>query len=206
MNVSEILKRQEKRMKCEKCGKEIKRLKINMFGQSGDDFDTNVDILENEYGNVIFIVDKNWTGYELTEEERVDTIMCPHCGQFPLKDEEIQVYDEVKVVMFKENYLYKAIQTTEELSKKKTHTLELPCLVGDTVYWLKREVRSAARIFKLEVEYFELRKELNFKARQKDKHGSLYTFYVNDDWNINVFATKEDAERKAKELNLVIFE
>ncbi len=102
-------------MKCEKCGKEIKQVKINMFAGDGSDFDTIVDIVENEYGNAICVVDKNWSGYELTEEERIDTIMCPHCGEFPLKDEEIQVYDEVKVVMFKENYLDESIKTVKKL-------------------------------------------------------------------------------------------
>lgn len=183
-------------MKCEKCGKEINQVKVNMFQCDGSDVDILADISENDYGNVMITTDANWTGYELTDEERFETIMCPHCEEYPLKDEEIQVYNEVKVVMFKE----KEIETTEKLTGKKSHTLKLPCQVGDAVYWLKRESGLAARIFQLEVERFELRKELNFKAEQKAKRGRLYTFYVSDDWNINIFATKEEAEEKLREL------
>lgn len=44
---------------------------------------------------------QNWTGYDLSEEEMLETITCPHCKQFPFKSKEIQVYDVVRVVCFK---------------------------------------------------------------------------------------------------------
>ena len=63
------------------------------------------------YESIIFSSEKgflfngkrpHWTGYEVSEEEMLDTIVCPHCKQFPFQSKEIQVYDVVRVVCFKE--------------------------------------------------------------------------------------------------------
>ncbi len=51
---------------------------------------------------MVFETTQNWTGYELTEEEMIDGIRCPICGEFPFKHKEVQVYDVVRVVCFKE--------------------------------------------------------------------------------------------------------
>lgn len=88
-------------MKCEKCGKEIDKVKINMFLYDGSDFEKLSNIHEHEYGAVIFETNANWCGYELSEEEMMEDIRCPHCNEFPFKHKEVQVYDVVRVVCFK---------------------------------------------------------------------------------------------------------
>ena len=87
-------------MKCEKCGNEICRLKIDMFNHDGSDNFYSY-IFDEVEKNVVVEIDKNWTGYELSEEEQIETIVCPYCGEFPFKDKEIQVYEIVRLVMFK---------------------------------------------------------------------------------------------------------
>ena len=32
----------------------------------------------------------------------LDTVVCPHCKRFPFKNTEMQIYDVVRVVCFKE--------------------------------------------------------------------------------------------------------
>lgn len=90
-------------VKCEKCGKEMSYVLVNKFNYSGSDFFLKYSY--NRIGDCISIVaDRNWTGYELSEEEMLETIVCPHCGKYPFQSKEIHVCDEVEIVMFpKEN-------------------------------------------------------------------------------------------------------
>ena len=91
-------------MKCEKCGKEIDYVHMLRFNYDGSDTWRKVYIneSENEEDEGVFLdTDSNWTGYELTEEEQMETIICPHCEKFPFNHKEIQVYDVVRVVCFK---------------------------------------------------------------------------------------------------------
>lgn len=90
-------------VKCEKCGKEMSYVLVNKFNYSGSD--SFLKYSYNRIGDCISIVaDRNWTGYELSEEEMLETIVCPHCGKYPFQSKEIHVYDEVEIVMFpKEN-------------------------------------------------------------------------------------------------------
>lgn len=89
-------------MKCEKCGQEIDCLLVDVFRWDGsDDFDKH-PVFECEENAVYIETNQNWTGYEQTEEEMLETIICPHCKQFPFKDKEIQVYEVVRIVCFKE--------------------------------------------------------------------------------------------------------
>lgn len=89
-------------MKCEKCGQEINNLLVDVFRYDGsDDFD-NHPIFECEENAAYIETTPNWTGYEVSEEEMLDTIVCPHCKQFPFQSKKIQVYDVVRVVCFKE--------------------------------------------------------------------------------------------------------
>ena len=89
-------------MKCEKCGKRITTVKINEFQRDGSDHFRDAAIKEYQDNAVGFETTQDWCGYDLTEEEQVETILCPHCGEFPFKDKEIQAYEIVRVVCFKE--------------------------------------------------------------------------------------------------------
>lgn len=90
-------------MKCEKCGQEITSIEVNFFNDfNGSDSFRKASFKEEKVDAVVLEIDKNWTGYELDEEEMTSTIRCPHCKQFPFKNKEVQVYEIVRAVMFKE--------------------------------------------------------------------------------------------------------
>jgi len=91
-------------VKCEKCGAELDALEIGEFCRDGSDVRINVAIVEADKDAVVFETTPNWTDYELSEEERLDGVLCPHCKQFPFKNREIQVYDIVRCVCFKTEY------------------------------------------------------------------------------------------------------
>jgi hypothetical protein len=86
-------------LKCEKCGREISEVLVNFFDHNGADSYEKVPFEVHENG-IYVDVDQNWTGYELDEEERPETIQCPHCKEFPLESTETQVYTIVRVVCF----------------------------------------------------------------------------------------------------------
>lgn len=88
-------------IKCCNCGAEIKSVKTNHFNYDGLDSEFEFPLSECEENAVYFETDKNWCGFELSEEEQKDEICCPKCGQYPFKNE-VQVYEIVRVVMFKE--------------------------------------------------------------------------------------------------------
>ena len=91
-------------IKCEKCGREICHIITNCFQYDGSDIDFRFPLTEHPSTKAIsFDANSNWCGYELTEEEQREHILCPYCKQYPFKDKEIQVYNIVQVVMFKEN-------------------------------------------------------------------------------------------------------
>lgn len=96
-------------MKCEKCGHDTDRLRIGVFNRDGSDSDDFPYIQEldppfDEDGCSVVIIEtnQNWTGYGLSEEEMMEDIRCPHCGEFPFRHKEVQVYDIVRIVCFKE--------------------------------------------------------------------------------------------------------
>ena len=88
-------------MKCEICEAEINFVFISVFQRDGSDVNIKVPLIECEEDAVYFETDPNWTGYELTEDEMNDDIHCPSCDKNPFKKQEIQVYDVVRVVKFK---------------------------------------------------------------------------------------------------------
>ena len=88
-------------MKCEKCGKEIDSLLVDCFNYDGSDSCYRFPITEYEEDAVTVDVDRNWTGYELSEEEQVDRLSCPHCKQFPFESKEVQIQEIVHIICFK---------------------------------------------------------------------------------------------------------
>lgn len=88
-------------IRCNKCGNAIDSVKVGRFNYDGSDSDYKYSLNEAEEDAVYFETDANWTGYDLTEEEMSETIHCPHCNKFPFKDNEVQVYNVVRVVCFK---------------------------------------------------------------------------------------------------------
>lgn len=90
-------------MKCEKCGHEFEKLNVLTFARNGSDYKDKCEV--SVYGDEAVVVEtsRNWCGYELTEEEMLDTITCPHCGKYPFESTEIYVYDIVQVVMFRKD-------------------------------------------------------------------------------------------------------
>lgn len=91
-----------KKYKCKKCGKEINEVVINAFTYDGDDIIKNVPFKQVLTNAIYFETDINWTGYDLTDEERKEGIECPYCKKYPFDDkEEIQIYEIVRVVCFK---------------------------------------------------------------------------------------------------------
>ncbi len=89
-------------MKCQKCGEQIKEINANVFNCDGSDSYYTFPIKQVPHNAIYFETDINWTGYDLTDEERKETIECPYCHKYPFSDkEEIQTYEIVRVVCFK---------------------------------------------------------------------------------------------------------
>lgn len=88
-------------MRCEKCGKELEYIEVGRFTRSGSDFSAKYSYKEVPQDAVIIDTDSNWTGYELSEEEQLETIRCPYCQEYPFQETEIQVREIVRIVMFK---------------------------------------------------------------------------------------------------------
>ena len=88
-------------MKCEKCGCNLPYVRVNEFQRDGTDIFWDLPISEAKQDAAVVETNPNWCGYELTEEEMLDTIQCPKCKQFPFENTEIQVYDIVRIVMFR---------------------------------------------------------------------------------------------------------
>lgn len=88
-------------MLCEKCGAKIDEVWINHFNFDGSDSFKKISFQQADENAIVMETDQYWTGYELTEEEQRETIICPKCNEFPFKHGEIQVYDVVRIVCFK---------------------------------------------------------------------------------------------------------
>lgn len=90
-----------KKMKCENCGAEIEKVKISVFTKEGNDVDILVPVIEYENGAVGIETDSNWCGYDLSQSEQAECILCPCCGCFPFKRNEIQTHEILRLVCFK---------------------------------------------------------------------------------------------------------
>ena len=97
-----LLKEQETKYPvCEKCGKKIDHIITSVFNYEGSDSEYSFPVTYYDDGGCIqFSTTQNWTGYELTDTERKDSIRCPFCREFPFDDnEEIELYEPEKVVV-----------------------------------------------------------------------------------------------------------
>lgn len=88
-------------MKCENCGATIDHLEVNVFNYDGTDTIQDTTFEECDDHAVVIEVGTEWTGYELTEEEALETITCPRCHKWPFKSTELQQYTIIRLVMFK---------------------------------------------------------------------------------------------------------
>ena len=112
LDVIRELKAENERMKeqkaeypvCEKCGKEIEHINTSVFNYDGSDSERSIPITySKENGCVSFSTNQNWTGYDLTDEERKERIRCPYCGKFPFDNSiktEIWIPVSVDVMMW----------------------------------------------------------------------------------------------------------
>ena len=87
---------------CQCCGKPIDHLMVNMFAYDGSDsFVKTALTYIKESDCVAITTTQNWTGYELDDEERKETIICPECGEYPFdKTCEMQIDEPVNVMMW----------------------------------------------------------------------------------------------------------
>lgn len=87
---------------CERCGKQIDHINTSVFQYDGTDSEYQMPLTFDERtGCVVFETTQNWTGYELTDEERKDIIRCPHCGEYPFDSSvEIEFHEPVEVLMW----------------------------------------------------------------------------------------------------------
>ena len=87
---------------CIKCGNEINKVLLDRFSNEGDDYWYCAPIEDAVENAVLIETDSNWCGYGLTEDEYSMNIKCPICGEFPFANREVQVYEVVRLVCFKE--------------------------------------------------------------------------------------------------------
>ena len=104
-------------IRCEKCGLPINYIMADVFDYEGNDAFHKFPLVEHGQA-VSFITNSNWCGYELTEEEQIECIKCPHCNEYPFNSTEVQLYDQVEVVMFKDKAPYITDTEIEQWIKK----------------------------------------------------------------------------------------
>ena len=90
---------------CKHCGLPVLNILCSCFNRDGSDSDVLFPIAEpHGYdGAAAFEIPTSWTGYELSEEEQMESIRCPHCKKFPFSTSAgINVQTFVNVVCFEE--------------------------------------------------------------------------------------------------------
>lgn len=101
-------------MKCNNCGKELYSLEVNMFKADGSDDWYDAEIIAEDNVSACINVLPNWTGMGLSEEEQTETIRCPRCRKFPLRNKYVNAYETVEVVLFKSWEDEKSVEREEE--------------------------------------------------------------------------------------------
>ena len=87
-------------MKCEKCGRELEFLEVDM-----DDFNGGDVWVKGKFSRLgPYVILKNvlpsWVGNELSEKEQIKTIRCPHCHEFPFRKRQIDVARTIDLIMY----------------------------------------------------------------------------------------------------------
>ena len=124
-NIKKDLKLSDRMYKCDVCGLVIDRdynasinlanfafknwikgekeneIIISVSDAYGSDCSISVDITECEKNAVVFETDKSWTGYDQDGEDANQDIRCTICGKNPFQNDEIQIFNIVRVVKFK---------------------------------------------------------------------------------------------------------
>lgn len=90
----------EKKMICKNCGKEITKLLINQFNYDGSDSYICVNLDESDDETFTIQTTQNWTGYDLSDEERPETIKCPICKKYPFKSMMMGIYEPVIITFW----------------------------------------------------------------------------------------------------------
>jgi hypothetical protein len=90
-------------MKCKRCGNYIKTVKCHVFTYDGSDDYINVPILKPKVKGTCYYlrgIPKNLTMFEFEEyyEEFKSNISCPKCGNYPFKEESINIVECADVI------------------------------------------------------------------------------------------------------------
>lgn len=87
---------------CQCCGKPIDHLMVNMFAYDGSDSFRRTELAYIKDSDCVTIdTTQHWTGYDLDDEERKETIVCPECGEYPFdKTCEMEIDEPVNVMMW----------------------------------------------------------------------------------------------------------
>lgn len=78
--------------------------------------------------------------------------------------------------------------------------IELPCKVGDTVYWVFELVKNKLEILEGKVRGISISQNKSFWFSVIYEYGLTFEHTFKDYWNKTVFLTKAEAENKLKEL------
>ena len=70
---------------CKHCGYPVDHIATNCFLHDGSDAEYHFRGQENE-GAMMFELPESWCGADLSEEEMMDSIKCPHCRKFPFSE------------------------------------------------------------------------------------------------------------------------
>lgn len=88
-------------IKCEKCGRGMPYININEFLKDDSDADIERPYAKCAANAIVIETDHAWTGYDLSEEEQIETIKCPFCHKFPFEAETIFVKKIVEITCIK---------------------------------------------------------------------------------------------------------
>jgi len=80
-------------MNCNCCGAEIDRVLVNVFLPDGSDKEALIQFSDNGEETYCLETDRNWTGYELCEEDQIETISDLYDVCIPILEE---CYDRMK--------------------------------------------------------------------------------------------------------------